>query len=110
MINSILDQIWAYVLAALESIHIVINPLWEWYFWGFLFFIICLVIGYFLPFKYIRAALGVALLLVGAFIAGGYKMHGEMSAEIAKSKVKPKPVNRPVVEPETSIFSQWFGG
>jgi|HubBroStandDraft_6_1064221.scaffolds.fasta_scaffold753014_2 hypothetical protein len=113
MINQIVDGILAHLYdlihGALTSLHIVIDPIYEWYAFGLLFFAACGVIGWFLPFKWVRAGLGVALLLVGAFIAGGVKMHTEMKEEIAKSKVKPKPAtHKPAPQQEPSIFSQWW--
>ena len=55
-------------------------PLLDWLFvaewWGLLlaFLILCLVIGYFAQFSYVRAALGFLVLLAGAFVAGGTEM------------------------------------
>lgn len=50
----------------------------EW--WGLLllFVAVCGVIGFFLPFKWIRAALGGMILLAGAFVAGGTKMYRDL--------------------------------
>jgi len=116
VVASILDQVWMFIVARIEGLfgllHIGFEPgtiyLWEWYFWGFVFLLICLLVGYFFSFTWARAILGVMLMLVGAFIAGGRQMHYEMNREIQKSKVKPKPLNRPLVETEHSIFSNWF--
>jgi len=106
MIDSILDNIQMRISVAFHGvIDFVTNPLWVWYFWGAVAFVVAVVIGYFLPFKWIRAGLGFALLLIGAFIAGGYKMHGEMADELVKARTKPKPPNHPPTN--TSIFSQW---
>lgn len=109
MIDEILNNIQARIVAFFGGFHIVIDPIYEWYFFGFLAFVGALVVGYFLPFKWVRAGLGVFLLLVGAYIAGGRQMHGEMAKEIAKSKVKPKPARLPAPEADHSIFSNWFG-
>lgn len=107
MVSSILDEIKTWTVALFATFHFTINPLWVWYFYGMIFFIICVIVAYFLPFKYIRAALGFALLLVGAFIAGGRQMHSEMADQLKKAKTKPKPVNTP--PPDHSIFSDLFG-
>lgn len=114
MINSIVDAILSHLYDVIHafflSFHIVIDPIYEWWAFGVLAFLGALVIGWFLPFKWVRAGLGFALLLVGAYIAGGTKMHSEMAAEIAASKAKPKPrtAPKPVPHQDTGIFSQWW--
>jgi uncharacterized membrane protein YphA (DoxX/SURF4 family) len=56
--------------------HWLIEPLYliEWYAWLALILGACLLIGYFAPFKWVRAALGLILLVAGAFVAGGTAM------------------------------------
>jgi uncharacterized membrane protein YphA (DoxX/SURF4 family) len=60
--------------------HSLIEPLYllEWYAWLALILGACLLIGYFAPFKWVRAALGLILLLAGAFVAGGTAMYRHM--------------------------------
>ena len=62
------------------------DPMIEWYFYGVLIFAACMLVGWFFPFKWIRAALGFVLLLVGSFIAGGKIMHDKMQAKTAKKR------------------------
>ncbi len=42
----------------------------EWYILGFSVLIICLVVGYFFNFQWVRALLGFIVLAFGAFLAG----------------------------------------
>jgi hypothetical protein len=65
------------------------NPLIPWGFKGAAVVAVCFVIGWFFPFKWVRAALGFVVLLVAAFFAGLYQMHKEMAAKAAK-KIKRK--------------------
>jgi hypothetical protein len=61
------------------------DPLIPWYAYGAMAFAAALVIGWFFPFRWVRAVLGFLLLLVASFIAGGKVMH---------DKMKPKPGKR----------------
>lgn len=106
MVSSILDQIKNWTVALLATFHFTINPLWIWYGYGMMILVIAMFVAYFLPFKYVRAAIGFALLLVGAFIAGGRRMHNEMADQLKKVKTKPKPVSTP--PPDHSIFTDLF--
>ena len=56
--------------------HRLLDPLYllEWYALLALAFLAAFTIGYFLPFKWVRASLGFVLLLAGAFVAGGTTM------------------------------------
>jgi p-aminobenzoyl-glutamate transporter AbgT len=83
MIDSILDAIIARFTSFTDFIF---DPLWTWYFWGAVLVVVVLVISWFVPFKWVRAALGAFLLLVGAFIAGGRMMHGEMKSKLDEIK------------------------
>jgi hypothetical protein len=60
--------------------HWLIEPLYllEWYAWLALILGGCLLIGYFAPFKWVRAALGLVLLVASAFVAGGTAMWRHM--------------------------------
>jgi hypothetical protein len=70
--------------------HWLIEPLYllEWYFLFALLFLACFTIGYFLPFKWVRAALGLVLLIAGAFVAGGTAMYRHMRRQ-AQPREKP---------------------
>lgn len=70
------------------------DPLWVWYFYGALFFAACCVIAFFLPFKWIRAILGGAIVLVGAYIAGGRHMHKKLKEEVNAERAKRKEAER----------------
>jgi hypothetical protein len=77
LIDEFLTTLWRHISDTFSSL---LAPLLliEW--WGLfgLFFVALLVIGYFLPFKWIRAGLGALLLLAGAFVAGGTKMYRDL--------------------------------
>lgn len=66
------------------------DPLWRWYLYLFLFFLFLLVIGYFLPFKWVRAAMGFALALAVAFVAGGRQMRETYKDRLQKERDKVK--------------------
>lgn len=113
MINQIVDGILSHLYdlihAFFTSFHIVIDPVYEWWAFGVLFFLACAVIGWFLPFKWVRATLFGAVVLVGAFLAGGTKMHKEDEAdEAARAKARQK-TRKPVAKapPASSIFPWW---
>lgn len=63
-----------------------LDPLYHWYAMGAAAFVAAFVVGYFFPFKWVRAALGFFLLLVGAYIAGGRQMHNDMQAQIKRRR------------------------
>jgi uncharacterized membrane protein len=65
------------------------NPLIPWGLKGAAVVAVCFVIGWFFPFKWVRAGLGFIVLLVAAFFAGLYQMHKEMTARAVK-KIKRK--------------------
>lgn len=67
---------------------VIFDPLWLWYFALFLFFLALCVIGYFLPFKIVRASLGGGLLLAIAFVFGGKVMHDQMKKTVDAERVK----------------------
>lgn len=87
MIDSILDSIQQRFTNAVDFIF---DPIWFWYVCGFGIFLVVMVIAYFVPFKWVRASLGAFLLLVGAFIAGGRVMHGEMKTKLDESRAREK--------------------
>lgn len=68
----------------------------EWYVIGLAILAVCIVIGYFFSFTWVRAVLGFIVLLTGAFLAGGQVMFNHLRA----SKPKPKP-------PEPKRYDQW---
>jgi hypothetical protein len=92
MIDEILNNIQGRITGAfsslLSSFNFVFDPLYKWYLYGFIGFVITGVIGYFLPFKWVRAGLGAALVLGGAYIAGGREMHNELKAQLKSRKHK----------------------
>lgn len=69
----------------------VIPTIWIWYGWGGIAFAVLLLIGFFLPFKWVRAGLGVVFALIVAYIAGGRHMGQIKDDQAAKSKKKSKP-------------------
>jgi hypothetical protein len=84
----------------------ITDPIWVWYFWGAVAFVVALIVGYFLPFKWVRAGLGGTLVLIGAFIAGGRVMHGEMKAQVDDAKAKAKIAK--VTHDGDSHWPSWF--
>lgn len=58
----------------------------EW--WGLLllFIVFCGIIGFFLPFKWIRAGLGGLILLAGAFVMGGTVMYRDLKPRVDQKK------------------------
>jgi hypothetical protein len=77
IVNELVDAIWRRICDALAP---VLAPLilLEW--WALLaaFAVLLAIVAYFLPFKWVRAALGGLLLLAGAFVAGGTRMYREL--------------------------------
>lgn len=67
-IRGVFGEVWAYAFGWL-------TPLVEWYFYAAIAFAIICVIGFFLPFKWVRAILGGIVLLGGMFLAGGHFMY-----------------------------------
>jgi hypothetical protein len=85
----IIDEFWDGLFGRLQGLwDFVTDPLWMWYFWGFVFFIVCVIVAYFLPFKWVRAGLGGAVLLMLAFVFGGKRMHDDMQAQVEREKQK----------------------
>lgn len=91
MINGIIDSIFDRFRDTMEFIN---DPIWGWYAIAAMVFAAVLVVAYFLPFKWVRASLGGFLLLMGAFLAGGYRMHGEMKDKLQAERDKVKALKK----------------
>ncbi len=89
MIESIFDEAQRRITGAFEW---VFDPLWRWYTIGFGIFLVCAVVAYFLPFKWVRAALGAVIVVTGAYIAGGRHMRNEMKAKLDEERAKLKQI------------------
>lgn len=63
-------------------------PLWWSYGVFGLILIACFAIGFFLQFKWVRAGLGVVVLLAGAWLAGRATMYGDMKTKLDAAKKK----------------------
>ncbi|RZN13908.1 hypothetical protein [Bradyrhizobium sp. Leo121] len=87
MINDIITSIEDRFTASFEWLF---DPLVYWFGIALLILIACIVISYFAPFKWIRAALGGVLVIVGAFLAGGVEMHKIMNRKLQEEKEKQK--------------------
>lgn len=83
------------------------DPLLFWTLYFIPFVAVLFVIGWFFPFKWVRATLGFLLLLVGAFMAGGIEMHRELSARRKEIEAKKKQKNIPVA-PVPRKNDSWF--
>lgn len=95
MIEQALNSVWQFFAdkwAALIDPWIAGLILFEWWALFVLFVAVCMLIGFFLPFKWIRAGLGGMVLLALAFVIGGTKMYRDLKPHV-------RPVKR-VVKPE----------
>lgn len=63
-------------------------PLWWSYGVFALIFIGCLLVGFFLQFKWVRAALGGVVLLAGAWLTGSVMMYGKMKAKLDAERAR----------------------
>lgn len=76
MIQEFIDTVWSRISDALHTLFAPIQWIMDWwpmlghYTYFALFVALCCFAGFFLPFKWIRAALGFAIIVFGAFIAG----------------------------------------
>ena len=87
LIGQVLDNVQERISAAWEWLW---DPLWQWYAVGVAILIGVMLIAYFLPFKWVRAALGGFLLLVGAYIAGGRHMRQTYKDRLEEERAKRK--------------------
>jgi len=87
VVGQVLDQIQQRFTNAWEWLW---DPLWRWYLVGFLILVGCIVIAIFAPFKWIRAALGFFLVLVGAYIAGGRHMRNTYKEQLEQERARRK--------------------
>lgn len=76
--------------------------LFEWWALFILLVLVCLFVGFFLPFKWVRAILGGVIILAGAFVLGGTKMYRDTRPKV-KEQQKQKIQNRQA-PPERGIF------
>jgi uncharacterized membrane-anchored protein len=85
MISEIFDEIGRRIAAFFA-------PFLDWIFvaeWWLIFLIIfavCAAIGYFFQFQWVRAVLGIVVLVAGAFVAGGTEMYRHIKATDKKRK------------------------
>ncbi len=103
VITTLLDQIQSRVIAAIQTFVPAFDPLWIWYFWLAVAFVVIVVVAYFLPFQWIRATLGGLFLLAVAFVAGGRQMRKEDQAELDKERAKNKPKPKSAKPPNTGF-------
>lgn len=103
MINDWINSAWAAVLAKLggawADLWSPISDAWPlWWSWGVFVLILlgCLLIGFFLQFKWARLALGVVVVTAIGWLFGRTSMYGEMRAKLDAAKAK----NRPPVKPK----------
>ena len=88
-INSLLAALQAKASGALDWLF---APIWDgwplWWSWGVFGLVClgCLFAGYFLPFKWTRAALGGVVALAGAWLAGRATMYRELKERLAKRR------------------------
>lgn len=87
MIGQVFDQIQQRITDAWDWLW---DPLWGWYVMLILFFLLLLVIGFFVPFKWVRAFLGFLLALAAAFVAGGHVMRNKYKERLAEEREKVK--------------------
>lgn len=73
-----------------------------WWSWGVFVLILaaCLVVGFFLQFKWVRAALGLVVGLAGAWLLGRHTMYNAMKAKLDAERARKVPKPRPT-EPTT---------
>lgn len=102
MWQSIVDTISMWFSGVVDAIW---DPLYLWYFWGFVALVGALFVGFFLPQSF-RAWLGGALLLVAAYIAGGRQMHQSMQAKLDEAKKKAK--ESAPVQHQQQTWTPWF--
>lgn len=91
----------------------IFDPIYVWYFWGGVFFLGAIAAAVFLQFKWIRAALGIAVLLVAAYIAGGRHMSQNMREKLADEQRKRKEAEAAARQRNDGSSTQagggWFG-
>lgn len=114
MINEFLDNVQARISAFFTDwfgswfawMH---DPLTFWILCFVALFAACFVVGWFLPFKWIRAGLGGILVIAGAFLAGGIEMRKEMNERLAKEREKQRKLSaaRKAQPPQKSPGSWW---
>lgn len=89
MIQEFIDKIGTSIA---DWFHMIWDPwvaaliLFEWWALFILFVIVCMVIGYFFQFKWVRAVLGVMILIAGAFVLGGTKMYRDLKPHIGERR------------------------
>lgn len=66
------------------------DPLWAWYVGFGLLVLVCLIIAVFVPFKYVRLALGMVIAFGAAFVAGGRQMSKHYKDRLATEREKVK--------------------
>lgn len=94
MVPSILDDVAAYLALHLGAFFgPVLDYLWllQWYTWGGILLVACVVIGYFAPFAWVRGFLGFVLLLYAAFNAGIQVSWNHLKNEQKKAPPPPPP-------------------
>jgi hypothetical protein len=90
MIESILASIYTSIAGKLaEAFAWAFSPLWRWYAIGGAIILACIVLAWLSrllfdiePMKWLRFGLGLVVLLVGAYLAGGTQMYREQQARM----------------------------
>lgn len=89
MIKEFLDSIQQRIVDAFSGLSEFVY-LAEWYTLGAIVLAVCLVVGYFFNFAWVRASLGFVVLAFGAFIAGLQVManHARADNQAYRDKIK----------------------
>lgn len=104
MIDGILTSIYTSITEKVTgAFAFIFNPLWRWYAIFALFLLVCCVLIWlsrlfdFAPMKWLRFLIGAAILLAGAFVAGGHVMYREQQAKLKaeRDKLKKRPIPKP---------------
>jgi hypothetical protein len=91
----------------------LLTPIWDgwplWWSYGVFILILlaCLLIGFFLQFKWVRLALGVIVLGAAAWLTGRHTMYGEMKAKLDAERAKKKAPPAPPPEPRQDGGWPW---
>lgn len=82
-LNSLIDAV---VGSYWSVVDVFTNPLPYWYIGFGMLVIATLVIGFYLPWKWVRAFLGGVILLAGAYVMGGRHMYKIMQPRVEKAR------------------------
>lgn len=107
MIDSILSSIQTSIGARLaDAFAFAFSPLWRWYFIGGGIIAGLVVLAWLsrllfdvAPMRWFRVALGVAILLVGAFLAGGRTMYREQQERLKAERERARKAKAVLQQP-----------